>query len=187
MPDVLLSNDDITVLGPPEIVDLVLDIGATGTRGSQIFVGTGNPNSIVIGQTPLLNDLFINTSPGENYGYLYQYISQPGGNSWVSVLRINPILYSRILTTTFTTGSASITIPIASIITQTGSALAATNFNIQYSIENSNPISSSITIPALVGDGDNLVIEFDAIEYASSTWSALSGSKKVHLFISVVI
>jgi hypothetical protein len=187
MPDVLLSNDDITVLGPPEIVELVLDVGATGTRGSQVFVGTGNPNSIVIGQTPVLNDLFINTSPGTDYGYLYQYISQPGGNSWVSVLKINPTLYSKVFNPTFTSGAASITIPIADIVTQTGTPLEATNFNVQYSIENANPVASSITIPALVGDGDNLVIELDAVQYASSTWSNLTGSKKVHIFISIVI
>jgi hypothetical protein len=118
---------------------------------------------------------------------LYQYIAQPGGNSWVSVLKLNPTLYSKIFSPTFTSGSASITIPIADIITQTGSALEATNFNVQYSIENANPIASSITIPALVGDGDNLVIELDAVQYASSTWSNLSGSKKVHIFISVVL
>ena len=61
MTDVLLSNDDITVLGPPAIVELLVDIGPSGTRGSQVFVGVGDPNSIVIGQTPLLNDLYINT------------------------------------------------------------------------------------------------------------------------------
>ena len=82
MPDVLLDNDDITVLGPPEIVELLVDVGATGTRGSQIFVGIGDPNVVEIGQTPLLNDLYINASPGADYGYLYQYVSQPGENLW---------------------------------------------------------------------------------------------------------
>ena len=43
MPDVLLNNDDITVLGPPETVELLVDIGPTGTRGSQVFVGVGDP------------------------------------------------------------------------------------------------------------------------------------------------
>ena len=70
MPDVLLDNDDITVLGPPETLELLIDIGPEGARGSQIFVGVGNPNTEEIGQTPLLNDLYINTSPGADYGYL---------------------------------------------------------------------------------------------------------------------
>jgi hypothetical protein len=44
MADVLLSNDDITVLGPPNTVEVLVDIGPTGTRGSQVFVGIGDPN-----------------------------------------------------------------------------------------------------------------------------------------------
>ena len=75
MPEVLLSNDDVTVLGPPSQIELLLDIGPQGLRGSQVFIGTGDPNSIEIGQEPELNDLFINTSPGPDYGYLYQYLS----------------------------------------------------------------------------------------------------------------
>ena len=59
MPDVLLSNDDVTVLGPPSVVEVLVDIGPSGTRGSQVFVGVGDPNIISIGQTPLLNDLYI--------------------------------------------------------------------------------------------------------------------------------
>ena len=39
MPEVLLSNDDITVLGPPPIIEVLVDIGPKGTRGSQFFVG----------------------------------------------------------------------------------------------------------------------------------------------------
>jgi hypothetical protein len=88
MVDVVLNNDDVTVLAPPAIIEVLVDIGPQGTRGSQFFVGVGNPNSVNIGQTPNLNDLYINTSPGGELGYLYQYQSQPGGNVWVEVLEI---------------------------------------------------------------------------------------------------
>ena len=104
MPTVLLSNDDITVLGPPSTVELLVDIGPTGTRGSQVFVGNGNPNDIEIGQTPLLNDLYLNIGSGEEYSYLYQYVSEPGGNTWIAVLKMTPTLYSNITPLTFTTG-----------------------------------------------------------------------------------
>ena len=78
MPDVLLSNDDVTVLGPPNTVEVLVDIGPTGTRGSKVFVGSGNPNNLtssgsIFGQAIILNDLYINISPGTNYGYMYQY------------------------------------------------------------------------------------------------------------------
>lgn len=38
MADVVLSNDDITVLGPPEVVELLVDIGPTGQRGSKFLL-----------------------------------------------------------------------------------------------------------------------------------------------------
>ena len=190
MPDVLLSNDDITVLGPPAIVELLVDIGPSGTRGSQVFVGVGDPNSIVIGQTPLLNDLYINTSPGGELGYMYQYVSEPGGDTWIKVLDLNPSIYSINYEAIFSAGTTSITIPIADIVEVTGSPLTADNFNVQHSITHTNPIASSISIPALTGDGSNLVVDITAVEYSSESgpaeWLELDGYLTVHLVVSIV-
>jgi hypothetical protein len=190
MPDVLLSNDDITVLGPPAVVELLVDIGPTGTRGSQVFVGVGDPNSIEIGQTPLLNDLFINTSPGGELGYMYQYVSEPGGDTWIKVLDLNPSIYSINYEAIFSAGTTSITIPISDIVDVTGAPLTADNFNVQHSITHTNPIASSISIPALVGDGSNLVVDITAVEYSSESgpaeWLELDGYLTVHLVVSIV-
>lgn len=184
MTTVLVSNDDLTVLGSPEVVELLVDIGPTGTRGSKIFVGIGNPNSpgVLAGQSILLNDLYINTSPGVDYGYLYQYISQPGGNTWVQTLKISPTIFPYIHQTTFISGSAQIVIPISSITTQ--SSLTAEKFNIQYNISNANPVSSSISLVEKVGT--DLVITIKAIEYDSG-WSDLNGTVTTYIFISIVL
>jgi hypothetical protein len=61
--EVLVNTDDITVLGPPPVVNVQLDIGATGIRGNKVFVGTGSPNSFtsngtIFNQTLYLNDLY---------------------------------------------------------------------------------------------------------------------------------
>lgn len=191
MVDVLLNTEDVVVLGPPDSVDVLVDIGPQGTRGSKIIVGSGEPNAqtssgVLLGTTLILNDIYIQTDPGANYGYMYQYVSQPGGNTWVEVLSINPAIYSAIETIPFTSGSGSITIPISNIVTVTGSPLTASNFNVQFQIEGTNPIAASMEIPALAGAGTNLVINFDAVQYSGGNWSALSGSKTVHLFISIV-
>ena len=191
MVDVLLNTEDVVVLGPPETVDVLVDIGPQGTRGTKFIVGSGEPNSqtssgVLLGQTLILNDMYIDTSPGENYGYLYQYVSQPGGNTWTKVLNMNPAIYSAVETISFSSGNGSITIPISNIVTVTGSPLTASNFNVQYQIEGANPIASSLEIPALVGAGTNLVINLHASQYSGGSWSALSGSKTVHLFISIV-
>jgi hypothetical protein len=185
MPDVLLNTDQITVLGSPELIDLVLDIGPQGDRGSQVFVGLGNPNVISIGQTPNLNDLYINSSPGSNYGFLYQYVSQPGGYTWIEILKISPTLYTSIRSTVFAEGTASISIPVVNITTTTG--LSAENFAIRYSIAHTNPIASSMSIPVLTGEGDTLVINISAVESTSGTWQNLDSEVTVHLFISIVV
>jgi hypothetical protein len=182
--DVLLNTDDIVVFGSPEVVEVLVDIGPSGTRGSQVFVGVGDPNLVEIGQTPILNDLYINTSPGADYGYLYQYVSEPGGDTWIQVLKINPTIYSENHLTTYTDGAASIVIPIADIVTVTGAPLTAENFNVQYSIAHDNPVASGMAVPTLVGT--NLTINFTAAEYSGSTWSDFSGEVVTHLFITIV-
>ena len=191
MTEVILSNDDVTVLGPPDTVEVLVDIGPTGTRGSQVFVGIGDPNVIEIGQTPILNDLYINASPGENYSYLYQYVSEPGGDLWVEIIKLNPTIYSKNFLTSFSNGEAQIIIPISSIVNITGAPLVAENFSIQYSIRNNSPVASSIIVPALVGTGENLVINLKAAEYTlesgpSADWQALEGTVGVDIFITIV-
>jgi hypothetical protein len=189
--DVLLNTEDVVVLGPPDSVDVLIDIGPQGTRGNKFIVGSGEPNpltssGVLLGTTLILNDMYINTAPGENYGYMYQYISQAGSNTWVQVLKINPAIYSAVETISFSSGAGSITIPISNIVTVSGSPLTASNFNVQFRIEGANPIASAMEIPALAGAGTNLVINFDAVQYSGGSWSALTGSKTVHLFISIV-
>lgn len=195
MPDVLLSNDDVTVLGPPNTVEVLVDIGPTGTRGSKVFVGSGNPNTLttsgsIFGQSIILNDLYINTSPGTNYAYMYQYVAEPGGNTWTEILALNPTIYSKLHTTTYSNGEASITIPIADIVTVTGSPLTANNFVVQYSISHTHAVASTVTVPALVGDGSNLVLNFKAVEYhpesGPTEWIDLDEEVITHLLISVV-
>jgi len=186
MPDVVLNNDDITIFAPPAIVELLVDIGPQGTRGSQFFVGVGNPNTVNIGQTPNLNDLYINTSPGGELGYLYQYRSEPGGNVWVEVLDIYPSVYSENAQVTFESGSAEVVIPVADIVTVTGTPLTSDNFSVQYSIAHTNPVASAMQIPALVGAGTNLVINLEAVEYAGAAWSALDESVTIHFNITIV-
>lgn len=188
MVDILLSTEDITVLGPPEFIDVSVDIGPTGTRGSQIFIGSGDPNdpaTVISSETPIFNDLYINAAPGANYGFLYQYINDPAGDVWESKLKINPVIYSSIVTTTFTNGSASIVIPVTNIVTSTTLQLTADKFAVQYSIAGDNPIASSMAIPSL--SSGNLTINLKAVESDSGTWGNLSGSYSVHLFISLVM
>lgn len=191
MSEVLLGNDDLTVFGPPEVVELLVDIGPKGDRGSQTYVGSGEPNTLMSGTTifgkqVFLNDLYINASPGADYGYMYQYVSQPGGNLWVEILRINPTIYSKRFLTTYNNGVGQIIIPISNIVTTSGTPLTSENFSIQYSIAHTNPVSSSMQVPTLAGSGTQLVINFSAVEFVSGAWQNLDEGVTTHIFITIV-
>ena len=195
--EVVVSTDDLTVLAPPDTVEVLLDFGPTGQRGSQIFTGIGEPadftsNGSIFGQTLYINDYYINAAPGQNYSFLYQYRAGAGGsaNAWFKVLQLNPTIYSEISDIYFTSGSGSLEIPIANITSISAASLSAANFSVQYSLVNTNPIASSISSISI--SGTDLVINFEAAEFDGSSWSALdSGVSPIpfsaNIFITIVL
>lgn len=186
--EVLVNTDDITVLGPPAQVNVQLDVGATGDRGSQVFVGTGNPNAIEIGQSPVLNDLYINNAPTDEYSYLYQYVSSLGEQTWIPILKINPTIYSGNHLQTFSSGISNLIIPIANIVQISGASLTEENFSVKFSIGHSNPVAASISAVAITGaSNENLSITLKAAELSSGTWQALATLVTVHTLITVIL
>jgi hypothetical protein len=185
---------EVSPIGGPSTVNVDLDFGPAGKRGSQIFVGYGDPNSssTVIGQTPEINDMYINvsTSIPEEYLNGYQYKNDDGTPSWILVFKLLPNQYSLNKEISFTDGLAEdILIPLSDFSTDPAS-LTPENISIQHSFIGSNPIASSVSInPEFVTiSGGILALSFNisAAEFSSSAWAAASGSKDVHLFITVV-
>jgi hypothetical protein len=186
--EVLVNTDDITVLGPPAQVNVQLDIGATGNRGSQVFVGTGNPNEVEIGQDPILNDLYINNAPGDEYSYMYQYISGLSGLTWIPILKVNPTIYSANHLQTFSSGISTLIIPIANIVQISGASLTEENFSVKFSIGHSNPVAASISAVAITGtSNENLSITLKAAELSSGIWQDLATTATVHTLITVIL
>jgi hypothetical protein len=191
MAEVLLSSDDLLVLGGPTSIDLQLDYGAKGLRGSQIFLSNGNPNTPGnVLETPLINDLAINVSAAdtEEYLYLYQYKYADSVLAWHAYLKLLPNQFNANYDIEFTDGVGEIEIEIPSLaLPTTGSAYTAENFNIQVTVSNSNATAASVQIGTVVaGDLYTLPITINAAEYASSTWSDLDSTKTVYVTISVV-
>ena len=191
MVDVIVSPDSLSLVGGPSSVNVEVDFGPAGTRGSQIFVGRGQPNNpaTVIGQTPNILDLYINLAPAtidDEYLNVYQYQSIDGSNSWVRLFDLLPESLSVKRLTTFTTGSAVLNIPIADI-TSIVDGLTSENFNVQFSVEGSKPIAAAISLSIVeVSQVQNLSVSITASELTGSTWAALSGNKTVNLFITMV-
>jgi hypothetical protein len=192
MVDVVVSPDSLSLVGGPASINVDVDFGPAGIRGSQIFVGRGQPNnpSTVIGQTPNVLDLYINIAPAtvdEEYLNVYQYQSIDGSNIWVRLFDLLPEISSFKRSANFTSGESTVYIPVSQI-TSIADGLLPSNFNVQYNIENLNPIASSITLSAFEEEEGvtNLPILIKAAEFSGGAWSDLSGPKSVSLLITMV-
>lgn len=194
MADVVLTTDELLVLSGPSSVNVEVDFGPEGERGSLFYVSVGNPNTALIGQTPKAKDLCVNVLKTDNeYSYVYQYNSDgANGFQWYPIIKLNPLQYNKIMTGTFVDGSKVFNIPVNYIVDEeTSQTLTSANFNITYSIPNENPIASSIEIGSFTNDplsGLQVIpVTVNAVEYASSTWQNLTGVKTVHFVISIVV
>lgn len=100
MTEVILSNDQLSVLGGPSQLNIALDFGPAGSRGTYIFTGDGKPTdpnvnissaSLPAQSTPQIFDFYINLKPADNeYLFLYQYQNVNGVPTWQRILRLVP-------------------------------------------------------------------------------------------------
>jgi len=194
MADVVLTTDELLVLSGPSSVNVEVDFGPEGERGSLFYVSVGNPNTALIGQTPKAKDLCVNVLKTDNqYSYVYQYNSDgANGFQWYPIIKLSPLQYNKVLTGTFVDGSKVFNIPVNYIVDEeTSQTLTNANFNITYSIPNGNPIASSIEIGSFTNDPISglqvIPVTVNAVEYVSSAWQDLTGVKTVHFVISIVV
>jgi hypothetical protein len=93
MVDILLSSEELAVFGGPASIDLDVDFGPAGTRGSLILTGNGKPTDPDVDLPNDIQpfDLYINLNPFDfEYLFLYQYGSINGVLTWSRVLRLIP-------------------------------------------------------------------------------------------------
>lgn len=213
MVDVILSSDNVTVLGGPSSLDVDLNIGASGTRGSLFFTGTQNPNNLNINQdfpeVPIIFDIFINVNAAsENYLQAYQYVSQDGINTWVPIFKISNNTYSLNTIVDFVDGEADVLVNIADLGLDKVPFDSVTNsfayFNIQATLSNLNfddlssaVFPSAISVEVIDSYFDNsgsfdpgefplfLPLKIHAAEFNGTSWSMLDNKKTlVYLTIS---
>jgi hypothetical protein len=187
MAEVLLSSDELTVLGGPAEISVEVDFGPQGDRGSLILYGLGKPDDVVLPETPQVYDSYINLlNSDDEYLFMYQYIAGPnaGAPIWTRLFKLVPNFYAENLERTFASGLLSINIPLAAIVGN----YTAENFNVQVQILGQNPIASSVSISE-IEISNNLVtlpISINAVELVDDVWSPINNQKTIHLFITVV-
>lgn len=190
MGEIILTTEDLVVLGGPETINVEVDFGPQGDRGSLIFVGNGKPDLVDIGQTPNIFDLYINLlTTDDEYLMVYQYVDVLGALQWQMLTKLIPNTYVTNQSINFSTVNYC-HIPISNIVdpSYVGSA-EASNFNVQatFSTSAGYPIVSSIKTEIVSLSGiQNLKITFYAKEFDGTQWTDISGSRTANLHISVV-
>jgi hypothetical protein len=119
--DVVYSNNDITVIGGPTRLDLDLNIGPSGTRGSFIFQGNGNPNLInpnsgVFSRSPEIFDLFIDSDPASpKYLQAYQFLNKDGVTVWEEAFKLSQSIYNVNKVVRFTAGNGETSVNLSGL------------------------------------------------------------------------
>ena len=190
-----ITSEELIVVNGPTDIQLSVDFGQQGTRGTYVFVSPGNPNTSLVGQSPNPKDLCINYLTTDSaYSYVYQYNSGIDGSyQWDPIIKLNPGIYNKNRSAIFDSdGNTVINFEVGEITDlSTAQTLTASNFSVQFNIQGSNPIASSVSVgePYIQSGTTNymLPLTFNAIEYSDGEWSALSGTKTVQISISMVV
>lgn len=216
MVNYLLNTDELTVLGGPEQLDVNLNVGSPGSRGSLFFAGFPNPNSndVEFSTTPQLFDIYIINDPSSaDYLQAYQYVLQDGSTSWVKKFKLRTEAFVENKIVSFSAGQATLKIDVANLGLENVVFESLVNsfayFNVQASISNINsseapdgtaldhfPIAFSFNVLDCEydssGGGDpsefplKLPIDFIASELSDGSWSDLEKEVIVHLSVSFV-
>ncbi len=142
MADVIISSEDLTVLGGPSQITVDTNIGPAGNRGVFVLYGIYNPNDplAIPGfiATPQLFDLYILTDPASpDYLTVYQYVSQSGIEFWIATLKLTPNFYGTNRVVTFIDGVAELNLNIFQIglVAVRAGALSLLNTKFIFSVQ----------------------------------------------------
>jgi hypothetical protein len=188
--DTIISNDELVVVGPPASVSVSVDIGPQGERGSQFFSGVGPPlpDNASILTNAKINDLYINNRTGSKYGVIYKLDATPGGSIWTEILRFQPTSYAVRKNVDFSSGSGSISIPLADFYNNAPESLNPETILVQATPEIDEPAFISIFNKDVqdVSGSRTFIVELKGAEFSSGSVSLISSSATpVSFFITV--
>jgi hypothetical protein len=201
MTDPTIAALDLTVFGGPSSVDVDVDFGTQGERGSRIYGITADPR---LSTTPkefdskIFDIVLVITPSATDYLTMYQKIGNDD-EAWMPLAELFPNIFSTKQTVTFTGGTATIDIVLNDVFTIEDQNYSVSRFAIQHNIEDrvneaKRPVSSSISLAVnAVADDQVLTITIKAIEYNSTggpgltpVWQDVSGLRVVHVLATVV-
>lgn len=185
--DIIISDPEITVLGPPASVDLQLDIGPQGIRGNRFFSGVGEPASNPTITNPILNDIYLRTDPS-GAGYVYQYLPNiTGALQWYVVFQLDPVIYNARESVTFSSGAGTLDIPLYFILGTFDQTINLSELQVIFSAEYDKPTAISLSSRSKVNSDSDLRLEWVGREYDGvlDTWQDIDNPVVMNLSISV--
>lgn len=213
MVEVVVSTDNVVVLGGPEAVEVETGVGAEGKRGSVWLSGDGNPNlkNIAIDFTviPQTLDRYIDIDPNsDTYLNVFRYLSVDGQNTWEKDFSLNNTPYSINEVVQFTNGQAVFNVDITELGIDSSFVDGFDNsfayFNVQATASNvdaelapagtNNPIAFSITVDDAYYDSagitDSQEVPFklpliiNAVEFNGTAWVPVNNSIIMYFTVS---
>lgn len=189
MAEIILSTEDLSVFGGPASLDVDVDFGPTGTRGSRIYGVSADPRlTTTVKPVDTQNfDIAMVVTPSEpDYLTVYQKIGTTA-DEWIEFASLVPNVYSSKSYITFTAGTGTINVPASDLFTLT--TYTAEQFMVQIQIEDeagtTKPTSLGVDLAITdVGAKKWLTITVTGAEFSSGTWSDIAGQRIAHVFIS---
>ena len=120
MVDSILGETNVVVVGGPSTVNVEVDFGPKGLRGSYFFYGVGSPNdpNTDLPDEIEFYDFYINIDLSNQVDYLqvYQYQAGPNGPYWAPLANLAVNLLSRNKSVTFIDGRATVDVLITDVL-----------------------------------------------------------------------
>jgi len=201
MTDSTIAALDLTVFGGPSSINVDVDFGTQGERGSRIYGVTADPRlstTLKEFDSKIFDLVIVLTDLTGDYLTIYQKVGA-GNEDWTPLAELFPNIFSTKQTKTFTGGTASVEIVLNDVFTIENQNYDVSKFAIQCSIEDrvnqtKRPVSSSISLAVnAVADDQVLTITINAIEYNSTggvggtpVWQNVIGERVIHVLATVV-
>ena len=194
MVNVVLDNDDLTVLGGPSKVNVDISIGATGRRGTFVFAGVQNPRfqDPILFEDPIVGDLYILINPADDeYLTMFQYLNVENQTIWTPVISLSLQFYNTGRTVFFNNGVGEIQVNIFALGFGRNIPLppllnSRLIFSVQATPVTDRPVAlsvdvqdlKSISTDSLAGEEDlitYLPIKVHAAEFENESWQSVNG------------
>ena len=197
---IVVDSNVVNIAGFVTSIDLATDVGPQGDRGAIIFSGPAAPTASP-STTPLSSvygtinqfqsgDLYVKTA-NPNYGWVYIFQDQPGGGVWTPIVPLSVTgdantVYAGKHTSTFSSGTTTVSIPMMDILGRDTDLPVADSFIVNVSPQVNSTDTYLVSVKTVtVTPGATLDIVFNGQKISSGGTIALLNAVAADLNLSI--